>query len=62
MVVGFAYIVGQIISCSKGVSYCGSMVFLFGLLLSFYHLDCLQVITAHFGKFFGNDNGTIHKT
>lgn len=37
-------------------------LFLLGLPLIFYILDCFQVIAARFKKFLSTDNATIYKT
>lgn len=37
-------------------------IFLPGLPLMLYRLDCLQVLATRFGKFLGIDNATLYRT
>lgn len=46
----------------KEPSIASQWIFLLGLPLLLYRLDCLQTLASRFKKFLGMDNGTLYKT
>lgn len=37
-------------------------IFVLGLPLHMYHIDCLQILATRFGRYLGSDNATLNKT